>query len=240
MPLIHGKSKKSFDKNVATEMHEGKHQKQALAIAYSMKRKAKKMAEGGMLTEDGYQPESKGHTIHIHVNPKAGYEPTENPHVKSNEMAEHEDARMLNQHGKDEVGPGGYADGGLIKDLPPKKQEKLPPIEKMEPEYHADGGFIGSHQTEDHEEDMVGRILKKMGHQYSEGGRVANEDSGESTSDPESFAKADENEFDDLASRDDLAFDYTDENSGDELSSKLNQEDGEDMIGRIMRKRAKK
>lgn len=48
MPLIHSKSKKAFSKNIETEMNHGKPQPQALAIAYSVKRKAKKhMAEGG-------------------------------------------------------------------------------------------------------------------------------------------------------------------------------------------------
>ena len=40
MPLIHSKSKAAFSSNVASEMHAGKPQKQALAIAYSIKRKA--------------------------------------------------------------------------------------------------------------------------------------------------------------------------------------------------------
>lgn len=40
MPLIAGKSKKAFSQNVKTEMAAGKPQKQAVAIAYSMKRKA--------------------------------------------------------------------------------------------------------------------------------------------------------------------------------------------------------
>jgi hypothetical protein len=55
MPLIKGKSKAAFSKNVSTEMHAGKPQKQALAIAYSVKRKTakKKMAYGGMAEEDG-------------------------------------------------------------------------------------------------------------------------------------------------------------------------------------------
>src|SRR5271165_1918115 len=46
VPLFKGKSKKSFEKNVETEMHAGKPQGQALAIAYNMKKK-KKMAMGG-------------------------------------------------------------------------------------------------------------------------------------------------------------------------------------------------
>jgi hypothetical protein len=42
MPLIKSKSKRAFRKNVATEMHAGKPQKQAVAIAYSVQRRAGK------------------------------------------------------------------------------------------------------------------------------------------------------------------------------------------------------
>lgn len=51
MPLIHSKSKKAMSRNIETEMHHGKPQKQAIAIAYDIKRKAgkKKMADGGMI-----------------------------------------------------------------------------------------------------------------------------------------------------------------------------------------------
>lgn len=52
MPLIQGKSKKAFNKNVGTEMKSGKPQDQALAIAYAIKRKnRKKMAQGGQVNE---------------------------------------------------------------------------------------------------------------------------------------------------------------------------------------------
>jgi len=50
MPLIHGKSKAAFSHNVAAEVHSGKPVKQAVAIAYSEKRKHMNMggyAEGG-------------------------------------------------------------------------------------------------------------------------------------------------------------------------------------------------
>jgi hypothetical protein len=40
--LKHSASKKAFSENVATEMHSGKPQKQAVAIAYSEQRKARK------------------------------------------------------------------------------------------------------------------------------------------------------------------------------------------------------
>lgn len=46
MPLIKSKSKAAFGKNVATEIKAGKPQKQAVAIAYSEKRAAKKKTGG--------------------------------------------------------------------------------------------------------------------------------------------------------------------------------------------------
>ncbi len=52
MPLIKSKSPKAFEKNLKAEMKAGKPQDQALAIAYSVKKKAKKMADGGEVNED--------------------------------------------------------------------------------------------------------------------------------------------------------------------------------------------
>jgi len=46
MPLIKSKSPKAFSKNVETEMRAGKPQKQAVAIAYDVKREAKKSGGG--------------------------------------------------------------------------------------------------------------------------------------------------------------------------------------------------
>jgi hypothetical protein len=40
VPLVKSASKKAFSENVSREMHAGKPQKQAVAIAYSTKRKA--------------------------------------------------------------------------------------------------------------------------------------------------------------------------------------------------------
>ena len=42
MPLIKSKSKRAFSRNVSTEMKHGKPQKQAVAIAYSVMRRAGK------------------------------------------------------------------------------------------------------------------------------------------------------------------------------------------------------
>lgn len=48
MPLMKRKSKKAFEHNVKAEMEAGKPQKQSLAIAFSVKRKAKKAAGGSV------------------------------------------------------------------------------------------------------------------------------------------------------------------------------------------------
>jgi hypothetical protein len=47
MPLIKSKSDKAFKQNISTEVKAGKPVKQAVAIAYSMKRAAQKMKDGG-------------------------------------------------------------------------------------------------------------------------------------------------------------------------------------------------
>lgn len=53
MPLHKGKSEKAFKENIKTEMEHGKPQKQALAIAYSVKRKAAKKKASGGTVESG-------------------------------------------------------------------------------------------------------------------------------------------------------------------------------------------
>ncbi len=58
MSLKHGKSQKAFEHNIKAEMHAGKPQPQALAIAYSVKRRAKK-AKGGDIK--GVHEADKGH-----------------------------------------------------------------------------------------------------------------------------------------------------------------------------------
>lgn len=51
MPLSQGKSRKAFSHNVEAEMNAGKPRDQALAIAYSVKRRNKK-AQGGQVNAD--------------------------------------------------------------------------------------------------------------------------------------------------------------------------------------------
>lgn len=69
MPLHHSASKKAFSENVKAEMHAGKPQKQAVAIAYSVQRKA----EHGNFEPTGsdYDPheEHLGGTCEDHTSP---------------------------------------------------------------------------------------------------------------------------------------------------------------------------
>ena len=48
MPLIKGKSEKAFKSNIKAEIAAGKPPKQAVAIAYNVKRRAEGMKEGGL------------------------------------------------------------------------------------------------------------------------------------------------------------------------------------------------
>lgn len=78
MPLIQGKSKEAFGHNVGAEMKSGRPQKQALAIAYSIKRKnaGKKMNEGGMVENEKLNPSHEAHVKSIvedFFNDKMGY-----------------------------------------------------------------------------------------------------------------------------------------------------------------------
>jgi hypothetical protein len=57
MPLIQGKSKEAFGKNIGAEVRAGKPERQAVAIAYSEKAKAehkKHLAMGGKVAGCGY------------------------------------------------------------------------------------------------------------------------------------------------------------------------------------------
>lgn len=210
MPLFKGKSKADFSHNVKTEMEHGKSQPQSLAIAYSMKRKGKKMAHGGMLTDDNYQSECTADCnspCEVHEQ-ESGFVEHEGNRVKSDADAMGEDNRKLNQHGEMEEGPTGarMAEGGMMTD---------------------DG-----YQSEDDEMDMIGRIMNQRQKMYSKGGKVSNSDMPEADFKP--------NEFDDLHLRDDLESTYTGANSGDELGDDDEDDRRKDMVSYIMRTRRNK
>ncbi len=98
MPLIRGKSKKAFEHNLKTEMHEGKPQDQALAIAYSVKRK-KKMAEGGKVDKDPTETAHGSKRMHGYLS--HGESPTDEVGYKNRNRSSDMD------HGQ-KKGPQGY------------------------------------------------------------------------------------------------------------------------------------
>lgn len=74
MPLIKKKSKKAFEENVKTEMRADKPQDQAIASAYDVQRRSKKMAQGGMVKPDVDKDEDSMHKAshpQAHMEPKA-------------------------------------------------------------------------------------------------------------------------------------------------------------------------
>lgn len=69
MPLKHGKSEKSFKENIKTEIAHGKPQKQAVAIAYAVRRKAQHKAKGGLIP--GVEHPHKGEPMNKKLHPCA-------------------------------------------------------------------------------------------------------------------------------------------------------------------------
>jgi hypothetical protein len=226
MPLFKGKSQKTFVKNVETEMDSGKSQKQALAIAYAMKRKkmakggcacgtpgckgCMKMAEGGQITDNYQSACTSSCNSPCDIHPEAEYMEAEynkaRP-MRSDADAMDEDARTLGQHGEDEEGPQGtrMAEGGQITD---NYQDAEPPS------------------------DMVGRIMAQRQRMYSEGGRVAN--------DSKITAGFKPAQYDDLVLRDDLESTNSGAADGDYLGDEREDMDRKDMVSRIMASRKKK
>lgn len=148
-------------------------------------------------------------------------------HLTPDEAALVESHRALNQHGRFEVGPldemhayGGEA--GIHDD----ERDPIHP-KHLGPE-HSD--YIGSHQSPKHQ-DIVARIMARR--QYSQGGKVANEDKRLAGQRPD--------EFDDLVLRDDLSSSYgKDDNSGDELGNEGEDKRRRDIISRVMEMKRKK
>lgn len=244
MPLIKGKSQKSFVKNLKTEMEHGKPQKQSLAIAYAMKRKAqkKKMADGGEMTSDspslpGADDFQSGMRKATHYaeggkvcehcgggmmaeggEMESGYHDLPQDVRELNEMAEHEDDKDLNQHSVNMHAETSIPEEDLVDRIMDKKSKNFSSEDRL-----AKGGYIEGDEMYPHAKDKMFDVTNK----YSEGGKVANSDEIEAGFDP--------NEFDDLHLRDNLESSYgEDDNAGDDLDNKQEDKDRADLVDRIM------
>jgi hypothetical protein len=113
MPLTKSKSDKAFKQNIKAEIAAGKLQKQAVAIAYSVKRKAQKKAGGGSLDPYDYDSDADYYdAVHRARYPKQRYHDDFGP----------EDARLLRERQKQF-----YAAPILKK---PKPAAKTEPVKK--------------------------------------------------------------------------------------------------------------
>jgi hypothetical protein len=163
MPLMRGKSERSFDKNVATEMDAGKPQKQSLAIAYAMKKKAMEhkarrgeMGSGmGHYAEGGMQDECKdcmsGHCdVHDHDMLEDDDDIVDRIMRKGLKKMS-EGGRVANEdHGEDDE---------YLADFSPNEFDDLSLNDDLEPHYKEDD--YGDDMGDDEEDDMVNRIMRK-------------------------------------------------------------------------------
>lgn len=124
MPLMHGGSKQAFQSNIKAEMGAGKPQKQALAIAYSMKKRAKKMNKGGEVT-DGAQPSAAHGSADAIARLEAirmkAMQTASEDNAWQDEM-EHPEVEAQMDAKKESF--EGFADGGMVDDV----NEKMHPM----------------------------------------------------------------------------------------------------------------
>jgi hypothetical protein len=161
MPLLPGKSKKAFEKNVKTEMdaHPGKERRaQNLAIAYSMKKRSpKKMASGGVV-EYGKGPEEDMEPG-VPSRKKDDARPDgymAGDFTSGSQMDDDEDTSMgpkKDEYGADLATGKAYANGGSV--APPKP---TPAIDKRE----KTGTYI-PYSSEEVENEWLGGNYEKPG-----------------------------------------------------------------------------
>ena len=193
MPLIQGKSKKSFGKNVGKEMEAGKPQKQALAIAFSVQRKnKKKMADGGTLGDAIGYPGSKkkyydgGEVLDADSTGKDSTMMIRNrraPLEHAQELDFHDEKRSDADDAEDEREMDMLAEGGEIED--DLRKEKKVSIDDQGSERDED--MLDSHPLRHAEEKLAGTERpvaddaktdrdEDMLRAYARGGRIAMED----------------------------------------------------------------
>ena len=103
MPLTKSKSKKAFSHNVEAEMRAGKPQKQAVAIAYAVKRKAHK-AGGGSLNPEHYDSD----VDYYAARKKVGVTPRPKGYTKEDRDAIISGSWLKEQHAKEKTKEEAY------------------------------------------------------------------------------------------------------------------------------------
>jgi len=197
MPLIKGKSKKSFDKNVETEMHHDKPLKQALAIAYDIQRRAKKKAHGGSI--HGGKAEADREPKSMHPGAKDHYMKPSEKEFMSDKAKMLAKGGMINEEESFEKAEHTDEPKGMH---PGAKKHYMKPSEKEIMSQKFPKGHVGPHDdSEDAPSeaeylgmDATGKHRFKMGGKvfYAEGGKVEDEHSQH----PEHFIEEEEHEVD--------------------------------------------
>jgi hypothetical protein len=181
MPLIKSKSPEAFKNNLKTEIHTGKPMKQSLAIAYAMKRKANKMAHGGMIhkKDEHYQQIPESHKVmnrvaeheteHEEMMEPAGHEATESAGEEAYEHMDPHDlvSRIMNKRKM-------MAKGGVVADEGMGEADEHPDNHSADYDYlssgdlddsttnsgSADGDYLGNSTEDEDRHDIVARIMR--------------------------------------------------------------------------------
>ncbi len=228
-----------------------------MAIAYAMKKKSKKMAEGGKV-EPKPTPAPVQHDQAWADAFKKGAGFAKGGEVKGvnqgftrDSGASHAGLKMRLSHGDKHNPVRGDNDkkfqNKMVNDAKMEHKKVLSEMKSMpNPKLKglADGGEVEpeiydpnmepvdmNESTEHADDDLVMRIMRKR---YSKGGMVAND-----TGCGQEAGKL-PNQFDDLVLRDDLESDYDGVNAGDFLGNAQEDEDRKDIVARIMASRKKK
>ncbi len=220
-------------------MHHDKPLKQSLAIAYAMKRKAQHKAHGGDMCEHGGEEHCMEGCYAEGGNVESGNQRFNNEKGvnKAFDASDSSGMSMAGLAARSATGSTKQMGNRLAKQ---EHEKVLSQLKKMpKPNLYAEGGEVDGHEDEEMH-PMIKKILMGRMKGYSEGGMVANENSGESASEPDEMAKWKENEFDDLALDDHLEFDASGANEGDELGDEQEDEDRHDIVSKIMKSRSKR
>lgn len=152
MPLIMGKGKRAMSDNIRTEMDSGRPQKQAIAMAYSMAKKAhaKKMAMGGSVPKLGDSRHEMDEDMPTYVGGRGGY----NASMHMNDIGH---SGLGIKRAEPGYGIKGFSQGGFVEE---QNVEDRRPWD----------GFTDSH-IDDHDEDT--NLEPEM---FAKGGMVGDED----------------------------------------------------------------
>jgi hypothetical protein len=101
MPLEPGSSPEAFSKNVATEMHAGKPQKQSLAIAYSEKERTSHREDDMTKTHDDAPAQPPEHRAREIPGPEPEFKAPELPEPPGMPVPTHDSLAAVNRRNRE-------------------------------------------------------------------------------------------------------------------------------------------